>query len=216
MCHMDVLLETIEKPHLKDVARVHLAAFPFSALSRVGLEAVYRYYLWQLEGPHEHWFRGAWKEGRLVGFCVSGVSRGALRGFLSKNRWFLAFRLVLRPWLWTDPLVLDRVKTAARSLGLLRKSTVAPKLSPGPPSWGILSIAVAPEERGTGVAQVLMGDAEREALRRGYGRMHLTVATDNARAVRFYEKLGWRKVPGGDGWTGAMVKDVEARVGGQP
>ncbi len=201
---------------LPAVARVHVAAFSRSALTRLGLEAVRRYYLWQLEGPHEHWFRGARVEERLVGFCVSGISRGALSGFLSRNRAFLACRLASRPWLWMDPLVMDRVKLALRSLKLVGKRAASPGSMSAVPTWGFLSMAVAPEARGSGVARLLMEDAEREAWRRGFRHMHLTVAVDNARAIRFYEKEGWIKVPAGEGWTGTMVKALEEREGSRP
>lgn len=70
------VLKVISKQDVGAVARVHLAAFPRSALTRLSVEAVRRYYLWQLEGPHEHWFRGAWVTPRLVGPCVSEVSGG--------------------------------------------------------------------------------------------------------------------------------------------
>lgn len=44
------------------VAGVHVAAFPSSALTRLGSEAVRRYYLWQIEGPHVQRFRVVWEE----------------------------------------------------------------------------------------------------------------------------------------------------------
>lgn len=202
---------------LHGVARVHLASFPVSAMTRLGREAVRRYYLWQLEGPHEHYFRGAWEDGGLVGFCVSGISRGALAGYLRANRAYLGVQLLLRPWLWGSELVRERVRTALRSLGRRRHpgEGLNAAASTGPRSWGILSIAVHPAVQGKGVAQLLMMDAEEEARRRGFSQLHLTVATENHRAVRFYEKLGWRKDPDEASWAGRMVKvvgrDVDAR-----
>jgi len=58
-----VILRFIGGAALADVAKVHCRAFADAALTRLGCEAVRRYYLWQLEGPHEHWFRG----GRMGG-----------------------------------------------------------------------------------------------------------------------------------------------------
>jgi ribosomal protein S18 acetylase RimI-like enzyme len=45
--------------------------------------------------------------------------------------------------------------------------------------------------RGTGVAQKLIADAERRIAATGAPLIWLAVATENAPAVRFYEKCGW-------------------------
>ncbi|MGW1555025.1 GNAT family N-acetyltransferase [Streptomyces sp. NPDC002144] len=45
--------------------------------------------------------------------------------------------------------------------------------------------------RGTGVAGLLLDDAERRVRERGHRRVWLAVATGNARARRFYERQGW-------------------------
>jgi GNAT superfamily N-acetyltransferase len=53
---------------------------------------------------------------------------------------------------------------------------------------------VGREARGTGVAAVLMADAERRLRDRGITTPHLNCAIGNDRAARFYEKCGWRRV----------------------
>jgi GNAT superfamily N-acetyltransferase len=45
--------------------------------------------------------------------------------------------------------------------------------------------------RGTGVAAVLLADAERVVAAAGHGTAWLAVSTGNARARRFYERCGW-------------------------
>ena len=54
-------------------------------------------------------------------------------------------------------------------------------------------IVVAPEAWGGGIAQALLAVAQRQAP----GELSLRVNTDNARAIRFYEKHGFTVV-GGD------------------
>ncbi|GIG91198.1 GNAT family N-acetyltransferase [Plantactinospora endophytica] len=46
-------------------------------------------------------------------------------------------------------------------------------------------------ERGTGVAGLLLGEAERLVAAAGHRRAWLAVAPGNARARRFYERSGW-------------------------
>src|SRR5439155_17891990 len=87
----------LEFRHLPAVALVHARAFPDSALTRLGLEAVRRYYEWQLQGPHEHHFIGVFDQDNLVGFAVGGRARGALAGFVKRNKWFLVRRIMRKP-----------------------------------------------------------------------------------------------------------------------
>jgi ribosomal protein S18 acetylase RimI-like enzyme len=47
--------------------------------------------------------------------------------------------------------------------------------------------------RGTGVAQRLIADAERRIAASGFPLIWLAVATENAPALRFYDKCGWSK-----------------------
>ena len=84
---------------LDAVAAVHCAAFPKSILTKIGREAVYRYYAWLMEGPHEMYTVGAIIENKLVGFFFGGIAPLAVPGFLRQNRALLARRFLLRPGL---------------------------------------------------------------------------------------------------------------------
>jgi ribosomal protein S18 acetylase RimI-like enzyme len=52
-------------------------------------------------------------------------------------------------------------------------------------------VYVAAAHRGTGVANALMGEAERQVKANGHGKAWLAVVTGNARARAFYERAGW-------------------------
>ncbi|WP_299547530.1 GNAT family N-acetyltransferase [uncultured Tateyamaria sp.] len=52
----------------------------------------------------------------------------------------------------------------------------------------------APQARGTGLAQVLMTDAEQRLMKAGYSLGWLSCAVGNDRAARFYDKSGWKNV----------------------
>lgn len=58
----------------------------------------------------------------------------------------------------------------------------------------LYSLVVAPTQRGKGSAELLLADAEALAARQGARALRLEVRHDNARAIRFYARLGYRKI----------------------
>ena len=52
-------------------------------------------------------------------------------------------------------------------------------------------VYVSRRHRGTGVAAALLGEAERLVRSNGHERAWLAVVAGNARARRFYERMGW-------------------------
>jgi len=214
----------LEKRDLNAVARVHIAAFEDSALSKIGREAVRRYYLWQLEGPHDVVALGAWRGEILVGFCFAGTFRGALMGFLARNRPFLLRRVLARPWLLWNPLFRDRIFLALRVLArrLREKATKRKQQNAAPmssdvaqeiaPRFGILAIGVDPKAQGGGVGRALMEACENEAWRWGFEKMNLSVHPSNVQAVTFYEKQGWMRIAENGAWNGAMKKQNPKRT----
>lgn len=198
----------VEPGQLRAVAVVHSRAFPDSALTRLGLEAVRRYYEWQLHGPHDHQFIAVMDGENLLGFAVGGKSRGALAGFVNRNKLFLVGRIMLNPRLVFSVrgrrAVFSALKVIGR-LGAQRKKRPAPKTETEG-SFGILAIAVNPACQGKGIGRQLMEGSERSARGRQFKRMHLTVGVNNTQAIRFYEKLGWTKAGGSGDWSGFMEK----------
>lgn len=201
-----ITVAPIRDADLAAVAEVHARAFPDSAITAFGAEAVRRYYAWLKDGPHDAALVGAWQERRLVGFCAAGTFRGALTGYLKKNRRYLALRMALRPWLAVSPLVRDRVRQGVQLL--VRARAPAPASVPVEPRFGVLSIATDPSARGSGAGRALMAEAEARARRLGFARMILTVHPGNARAIRFYEQLGWERGTGSE-----MFKCLDAAQG---
>jgi GNAT superfamily N-acetyltransferase len=57
-------------------------------------------------------------------------------------------------------------------------------------------VYVAAAHRATGVAKVLIGEAERQVRTNGHGKAWLAVVAGNGRARAFYEREGWVDVSG--------------------
>ncbi len=205
---------------LRAIAPVHLAAFPKSAMSLLGAEAVRRYYLWQLTGPHKVTALIANANGRCAGFVVGGSFSGATSGFLWANRVYLTWRVLTHPWLMTNPLFRQRLRWSTHMVRWVRRkkrkqaAVAAGKIAPPPPvaspvkTFGILSLAVHPAAQGAGVGKRLMHEMETIGRAGGFEVMDLTVSPDNKQAVGFYERLDWQRVPQDGHWTGLMVKHL--------
>lgn len=194
----------IGRDRLREVAAVHLRAFPRSVLTGLGPEAVRRYYEWQLCGPHDVVFLGAVTgSSEVIGFCVGGVFRGALSGFVRANVGFLMRTVVARPSLWPRAVGQDRGRLCRFALVVARA-----RRSPGPrtlatsATFGVLALAVDPVYCRVGVGRALMAVAEQAARQGRFVRMALTVDPANVVAISFYEAAGWTRS------DGTMEKDL--------
>jgi ribosomal protein S18 acetylase RimI-like enzyme len=202
------LIEKIKENDLPEVVRIHLGAFPQSAMSVMGGETVRRYYAWQMNNSPHALMVGLFDETGMRGFCFAGPFRMALIGFLRKNLGYLIWRVVSHPRLLLSDFFLVRIGYAVRVI-FRRPDKNKPSVSIAHDSFGILSIAVSPEDQGKGYGRRLIRFAEDFARASGHGNMHLTVAPDNSQAVHFYEREGWSRLCAADNvWRGTMVKKL--------
>jgi len=203
------LLTTADLPVL---VTIHQTAFPDSAITRLGQEAIKRYYHWLLSGPHPEAFRiGLFNDNQLLGFCFGGRFNSATGGFLQQNRFFIAGRVLTHPWFIFNPLFRERIKAGFFILRRIRQSRSTSTIAwqeLANPSFGILAIATHPSFHGQGIGKCLMIAAEEQAQQKGFRQMHLTVNPHNYRAVGFYEGLGWQKQKTDDVWHGVMRKNL--------
>lgn len=193
------------------VAKIHVKAFPTSAVTKLGEEAVRRYYEWQFIGPHQAFYVGATVNKDLAGFCIYGRFNSALGGYLAKNKAHLISKLLLKPWLLFEEEIANASMIAIRVLArrlLNARHRTRPAGEVANRDFGILSIAVSPDYRRLGIGSVLMENCERRAHELGVELLELTVHPSNAGAIRFYENLGWFRAPHKGRWTGIMNKHI--------
>jgi ribosomal protein S18 acetylase RimI-like enzyme len=175
----------------------------------LGREAVRRYYLWQLIGPHDIIAVGAYREEELVGYCFAGVFRGAISGFLRRNRFYLIRCALLRPWIILHPKFLSRLRLFLRTLRPTKSpSSKTPVSATSLRRFGILAIAVNPACQGGGIGRTLMRESESVAESQGFQIITLTVDPSNTQAIRFYESLGYHRDITDTGWRGGMTKEI--------
>jgi ribosomal protein S18 acetylase RimI-like enzyme len=71
-----------------------------------------------------------------------------------------------------------------------------------------LAIAVVPSKRGRGLGEALLEALVERARAEGYRSLSLSVASDNAPLVSFYEKHGFQRVREDDGDSITMRRDL--------
>lgn len=216
-------METRERPvatlgldDVDSVAAIHCAAFPRSALTQLGKEAVSSYYRWVLTGPYEIYAHGIRSDKALAGFCFGGIAPTAMTGFLRRNSGLLASRLVTRPLLIVDPIFRHRLQRGIQTLlrAKRRSQPAAPVSTALKHPYDILSIAVNPSYQGMGFGKTLMEHAQTTARQNGFHVMTLMVNTDNEQAIAFYESMGWEKLLMKGVWRGNMEKWFGSRPKG--
>jgi len=210
---MSVEIHDLSSDDLEAVTRIHLRAFPFSALTFLGFEAVRRYYDWLLNGPHDAATYGVFRDDLLLGFCFCGKFNGALSGFVKKNKQFLVMRVILRPWLWFTREFRRRIRIGLKAL--FRRPAAPTTNSESAAiqlSFGILAIAVSPKSQRTGAGKRLMEKAENIARKKGFEKMNLSSAEANLHAIVFYERLGWQRVMEDGTWKGRMTKTLSRKT----
>jgi len=206
----ELSIRPLSTADIGEIVNIHCAAFPRAALTNLGTEAVTRYYLWQLEGPHDETCAfGVWRAGRLEGFCFGGIHPTAISGFLDKNKTFLAWHIATRPWLIANPLFRDKINNGLKIWKRMLRRAPASQAHSHPEvkrPFDILSIAVHPRAQGLGLGQRMMEEAETVARRTGFHVMSLFVQPDNQQAIRFYLAAGWEKRTSQGNWRGVMEK----------
>lgn len=115
------------------------------------------------------------------------------------NLWFHAWQEAHEPYVPAD---LTRIRTLASFEERLHLFGDALRVvGPAGAPFGLCVVKddelnqlfTSPEARGTGAAQALIADAEARVAAAGHPAIWLDVVIENARAIRFYEKSGWRR-----------------------
>ncbi|HRW36559.1 MAG: GNAT family N-acetyltransferase [Acidimicrobiales bacterium] len=186
-----------EPSDLRALAHLHRRAFPGSTLARLGPDVVARYLGSQLAldeveglvvGP----------VGEPVAALVGGrFGRGTSR-FVRDHAGLLVASVLRHP----SVLVRSRSSVARRvgasALVRRRRGPERPDRVPEG-SYGVLLLAVDPDQQRRGLGRVLVDAAAGSARRRGLDRLHLTVDPTDTAARSFYEGLGFVRLdPDGD------------------
>ena len=174
---------------LKQVAAVHKTCFPESFSTALGEKLLVKFYAEYLQSVPEL-FLVAEEEGKICGFCMGYYceENPYMKRFFKHNLFAAGLRiagqlLIGNKAAWRKFTSTFSKKAEFKPLGEEYKTGVQ--------DGDLLSICVLPDTRGSGAAQELI--SAYEAVLKEHGRKNciLTVAVDNPRAIRFYERNGY-------------------------
>ncbi len=187
---------------LKRIAQCHIAAFPGSLSSKLGLGYCMKMMSWYLADERGILFHIE-NESNLLGYCggIKMVNEGMHGSATSITQYTFISILIsflIRPWLIFHPDIRNRVpfvwKNLKLKIGLSKASypnTNKEQKKIFVPSLGLVVIGVNPHYQGKGYGTLLLREFEKRAREMGFMKIHLSVKKDNSQAIHSYLKSGW-------------------------
>jgi ribosomal protein S18 acetylase RimI-like enzyme len=206
------------RSHVGEVASLHRRCFEGYFLSVMGdafLRVIYEDFV---ANPERNPAFVVLRDGRVVGFVAGTVeSKEFYRRLFHARFGGLARAALARAARSSEGrrALLSRTGAVRRAIvarlgykGHSRQGRSRRQPPPEAVRARLLAIAVAPEARGSGVAETLVAALCRRLAELGHARVGLSVNAENGRAIAFYEKNGWRRDPS-EGGCVAFMRSTE-------
>ena len=193
-----------QKKDLTAIARVHIAAFPDSLSSALGVRYVAKMLEWFLSTDKTFLYFIASDKGEVIGYCGGIIKDGTLKtgsssGMLQHSFNQAIIGLITHPWLLFHPELTKKYKFLLRNiytrfLGNKPKSDTPNNIKePVTARVGLVIIGVHPAFFGSGAAGALLQHFDVAARSHNISHLYLTVNKNNGRAIKAYEKFGWSR-----------------------
>lgn len=184
---MSSMVKTATYRELDQIARIHKKAFPDHFLGKFPVFVIRRFYSFFLDVI----FLVSLSDETPSGFVMGGRAEDiSLRknAFLHRSMGVIILGVLLSPAVWSECffrlLQFVRIKTRRNRLAINNNAKHEPD------SIRLLSIAVSPDKKGSGTAQVLLSAFE-EHIPNQITVYGLSVKKNNERAISFYKKMGF-------------------------
>lgn len=182
---------------IERIARCHIAAFPKSLSSALGLDYVSVMLRWYLSTENTFLFY-AEEGGNCIGYCggmvktVWGIGSASSMAQYSFEAAVTGF--FRKPWLIFHPEV--RAKYIFIFRNVFNRFLNNRKLKGNPsvvfePYTGLVVIGVDPLHQGKGYGSLLLEEFEKITRNKGLRKMVLSVLTENTNAIASYSRNGW-------------------------
>jgi ribosomal protein S18 acetylase RimI-like enzyme len=190
---------------LPEIAECHASAFPHSLSTAMGKKYLKQMLSWYLATDKTFLFFLE-EQDQVVGYCggmivetnqrMGSASSMAQHSFNEAVKAFLS-----RPWLVFHKEVISKYRFILKNFAKRwRKSTANSQreksgnsVVAGERYAALVVIGVRKNLQGAGYGSRLLAAFEQQSMSRGLSKMLLTVRSDNAQAIKSYEKNGWVK-----------------------
>ena len=186
------MVRQAQQQDLQSVAQVHSICFPDSFSTALGKKLLVKFYEEYFRDVPELFLVAENEPGQIIGFCMGYYcgNNPYMKRFFKNNPVRVALRMV---WLllsgnraaWKKVKGMFARKNAAQIINTQYRGVKTKDCG------DLLSICVLAEHRGTGAAQDLMDRYQQVLLSQGRRICLLSVAVDNPRGIRFYERNGF-------------------------
>ena len=174
---------------LQQVAAVHKTCFPESFSTALGEKLLVKFYTEYMQSVPEL-FLVAEDEGKICGFCMGYYceENPYMKRFFKHNLLPVGLRIAGQLLIGNKAAWKKLTSTFSKSAEF---KPLGEPYQTGVKDGDLLSICVLPQTRGNGAAQALISTYENVLKEQGRKYCILTVAVDNPRAIRFYERNGY-------------------------
>lgn len=187
---------------IRKIAKCHIAAFPETLSSKLGIDFVSAMMQWYLSAPNKFLFyveENGIVQGYCGGFLVDGSDAfGSGSGMTQFGFNSAIFSFLRKPWLLFHPEVRNKyafiLTNIKRKLGLKKEqptTAAKPAIKEQPLTAGLVVIGVLPRLQQKGLGTLLQQEFERKAREMGALRLQLSVRQINERAIRSYKRNGY-------------------------
>ena len=192
---------------LQQVAAVHKTCFPDSFSTALGKKLLVRFYAEYMASVPEL-FLVAEDEGVVCGFCMGYYceENPYMKRFFKHNLFAAGLRIA------GQLLIGNKAAWKKLTASFDKKAEFKPlgdEYQAGATDGDLLSICVLPQTRGNGAAQELISAYGEVMKAQGRKNCILTVAVDNPRAIRFYERNGYMPFREAAGVARSYIKHLE-------
>lgn len=183
------MIRYVTHSDLDEIAKIHKESYPEDHfLNEFNLFLIKKYYKGFLKYPIL--FLVCIKHEKICGFILgveSDISSKAKSDFIKENKYILMQYVISRIFskkfiLKFFPRFINLVKSSF--LNRLNKKETTISLEK---SFQLLSIAVSNEEKGKGIANILVGNFEKMLKKDSIKKYFLSVNKSNIRAIKFYK-----------------------------
>jgi GNAT superfamily N-acetyltransferase len=192
---LNLKTKILDHSNLKEVSKCHISSFPKSLSSMLGEKYTEKYLEWFLVSD-ERFLIGVEVDDKIVGYVGGCLGTGSTSQMIQYSFSELLLNLFFKPWLFFHDKIISNIPLIMRNIKLkvlymVFQRNIADSFSKLP-SMGLVIIGVHKNFQNKNLGKLLLHQFDKECIKRGCGKAHLTVKSINKIAINFYKRNGWK------------------------